>query len=283
MQATQGAHPSDTGMHLTDGGTTIVDSGPISTDSGMGTPICDGSDDIRFGVMNSGSRLVPVDVHFLQPRGAFLVIDGHCRYFASWNGMNGIATGTLDAEEAAQLASDVRWNDIESLHQYMLFDPNCQDGWGPVITNGQHGFGCVCQCDPAAPPTLKTAADAGNTWIMRLQSEGTLLNGAVTAGARPFVSTTPPPSDPQFWPLPLRPIADLTTADGSLGSKRFDDPNDTTALRKMRAAALASSPDAQQIYATYGSQVYLLYVRDEFDDDMEIKINLFQTDASSSH
>jgi hypothetical protein len=273
------AGSTDTLEHMTDSGTMVVDSGPITGDAGMRTPICDGSDALRLGVLG-GNIGFGVSQGAAFMRGPFMVVDGKCRFYASWNGMKGILTGTLDAAEADQLEQDLGWDMLPSYGQYMKYDPQCADGGGAVISDGTSSFACLCGCDPAAPSSLGRAYDAASDWIKRLEGEGEGLTGAVTAAAVMFSGGTPPPGDPQLWPL-LTPITDIVAPDGSLGGQRFDDPSDSSALRAMRLTAVANFADASQIYATDGAQDYLLYVRDEFDADMQSKFDAFAAAVQS--
>jgi hypothetical protein len=267
----------DTGAH---------DSGPITTDSGTGVPICNGGKGFRLGVFDSGTGLLPPNPtgHFLQVYGGpFVVLGADCHFYASLNPMAGIVTGTLSAKDEAQLASDVDWNMFTTYGQFAKSAPNCQDGGGYITGDGSHSFACLCNCDPAAPPSLERARDASVQWLMRLAGDGMGVEGAVSAVATVFSGGTPPPGDPQAWPLST-PITDIVTADeNDLGDgKRFDDPSDAKALRAMRSKALADFPDARQIFATDGTQKYLVYVRDELDVATDLSIVQFRSAVLTS-
>ena len=261
--------PRDAATVILDSGHHQQDSGTITTDSGMSVPICNGSNGYRFGVFDSGTGpLEPSPTgHFLQVYGGpFVVIDGDCHFHASLNPMSGIVTGTLSAADATQLESDVDWSMFLTFGQFAKWAPGCADGGGYITGDGSHSFACLCGCDPAAPPSLSRAQEAAAQWLMRLAGNGMGVDGAVSAVATVFSGGTPPPGDPQGWPLST-PITDIVTAnENDLGEgMRFDDANDAKALRAMRSKALADFPDARQIYATDGTQKYLLYVRDELD------------------
>lgn len=285
-----GAHdsgtPRDAATVILDSGHDHADSGTIVTDSGMSVPICNGSNGYRFGVFDSGTGLLPPNPtgHFLQIYGGpFAVIDGDCRFYASLNPMNGIVTGTLSTEDAAQLASDVDWDMFLTFGQFAKASPNCADGGGYITGDGHHSFACLCGCDPAAPPSLSQAQSAATQWLMRLAGDGMGVDGAVSAVATVFSGGTPPAGDPQAWPLST-PINDIVTAnENDLGDgMRFDDANDAKALRVMRTKALADVPDARQIYATDGTQKYLLYVRDELDVATNLNIVQFRSAVLTS-
>jgi hypothetical protein len=288
MHATPGA---DAGKH--DSGTTPTNSGSTTqgvdagsaADAGMRTPICDGSNDIRLAIFISSGYGNPLTDMFMQPFGIFAAIDGHCRYYATWTPMRGVVTGTLDSMDADQLATDIQWDEFASFGGYMNRDPDCSDGGGATTTDGKRSFACLCGCDPAAPTNLEPATIAAENWAMRLASEGTGVDGPVSAAATVFGGGVPPrggtlpPGDPQAWPLASS-ITDILATENDLGSgQRFDDPSDSAALRAMRSTAFMNFADARQIYATDGAQDYLLYVRDELDPDVQPEISAFHTAA----
>jgi hypothetical protein len=116
---------------------------------------------------------------------------------------------------------------------------------------------------------------------MRLAMGGTPLDGPVSAVASVYGGGAPPrggpapTGDPQAWPL-SSPITEIVASENDLGDgRRFDDPDDSAALRAMRNTALMSSADAWQIYATDGAKDYLLYVRDELDLDIDTQVAAF--------
>jgi hypothetical protein len=271
----------DSAMHDSGTHTGASDSGVPPDAEVMATPICDGSDDIRLAMFHTSGYGNPLTDYFMQPFGIFAAIDGHCRYYGTWTAMRGVVTGTLDAADAEQLASDVHWSNFASFDGYMSRSPDCSDGGGAVTTDGKHSFACVCGCDPAAPPGLEPISEAARQWLMRLAMTGTPLDGPVSAVASVFGGGVPPrggpaPSgDPQPWPL-SSPITDIVASENDLGDgQRFDDPKDSAALRAMRNMALMDSAEAWQVLATDGTKNYLLYVRDELDADVNAQIAAF--------
>jgi hypothetical protein len=284
---TDSGMPADAAVIVLDGGHMQVDSGPSDIDAGPSTPICgDGGKGYRLGVFDSGTGLLPPNPsgHFMQIFGGpFVVIGSDCHFYASANPMNGIVTGTLSADDAAQLASDVDWNMFTEFGKYAKSDPLCQDGGGYITGDGIHSFACLCNCDPAAPPSLARAKDAAARWLTQLAGDGMGVTGPVSAVATVFSGGTPPPGDPQVWPL-LTPMTDIVSAsEDELGDgMRFDDPGDAMMLRAMRSKALADFPDARQIYVTDGTQEYLMYLRDELDSATSTGIASFRMSVLSS-
>lgn len=283
---TDSGTPPDAAVVVLDGGHMQVDSGPSDIDAGPIIPICNGGKGYRLGVFDSGTGLLapnPSGLFIQIFGGPFMVIGSDCQFYASANPMKGIVTGTLSTGDAAQLASDVDWSMFTEFGKYAKSAPLCQDGGGYITGDGIHSFACLCDCDPAAPPSLARAKDAAARWLTQLADDGMGVNGPVSAVATVFSGGTPPPGDPQVWPL-LTPITDIVSAsEDDLGDgMRFDDPGDAMMLRAMRSKALADFADARQIYVTDGTQEYLMYLRDELDSATSTEIASFRMSVLSS-
>ena len=253
------------------------DAAIMSVDSGTNTStaeICDGSDDIRLGLWNDGGQ-VDVSSKFTNPFGfSFAFVDGHCRYYASVDTMTGIASGMLDATDAASLARDIGYAQIAKFSQH--YDQGCPDAGASRIGDGAHAFGCSCGCDDDAPTGLAEAEAASHTWIERFAKQGKPLGGAVRVAAVNGTVVSSPM--PLAWPLD-RAIADFVipgmtfTVDSGLV---IDDAMDAAALRTLRSRMAAVMPGYAKIAIMDGALSYTLFVRDELPPDVDAAAHTFQ-------
>jgi len=239
--------------------------------------LCDGSDDIRLGFMLGGG-FVPSSYQFTNPYGiVFAAIDGHCRYYASRNYMEGTYSSTLTADEAAQLADDLGFDRIDSWAGH--HGKNCPDAGGVTLATTTAALTCVCGCD-GAPAGAAEAIQRLSEWAARLIEQGGPLDGAVSALAEPS-SAVLPSSMVRAWPLaqPLTHYPGLIT-DSQTGSgpvARFEQAADAKSLRDLRNATFAADATLQSILVNDGSGTgnYQLYVRDELPSDRATAIRDF--------
>ena len=161
--------------------------------------------------------------------------------YATWNGMQGIVTGTLDAKEAEQLASDLRWNMFPTYGQSWCAS---HVGWRRRITS--HGtqlrsHACACAIRQHRRPFL--APVWANMWVMRLAGEGTGLMGSVSAVATAFSGGTPPQAIRNSGRCSHPDHGRRGGGRRPLGEgQRFDDPNDSAPLCAMRVMTVAKFP-----------------------------------------
>jgi hypothetical protein len=261
-----GANASDAATTTgRDAAATVFDAATTADGGDAKMQICDGSDGIRLG-MWSGGGFVNNAYPFLYPYGRFFAfVDGHCRFYASNDVMTGIASGTLSAAEADQLAREVRYAQIATFSQHHDAS-DCADGGSSAISDGAHTFGCDCDCDADAPAGLADAEAASTTWITNLVASGDLSDGPVRAAAIEVATDASSPSG-DAWPLAW-PIADIVVPNSNLVEESgldIGDPADTTALRALRSKAAKASV---QIGIVDSTASYMLFVRDELPTDV---------------
>ena len=222
--------------------------------------ICDGSDGMRFA-MTSGGGFVPIDYFFRSPYGSsFLFLDGHCRYYTS--GSQGeIRTGTLSKAQARQLSAASGYASLQAWSKTPSDNPGCADGGDTTLYRPGFQAGCYCGCDPSAVPAAKIAAMQDTyTWVQKLKTQGSAIDGDIRAAA---VLEDVPSSTPVAWPL-ARAIVDIAgfVQPGSIpDSALFTDGTETKQLRKLRNDAVAAKayvPEVSEAGTTYG-----VYMRDE--------------------
>jgi hypothetical protein len=239
--------------------------------------ICDGSDDIRIGIWNAAGSFTTSGWTFMHPvADSFAFIDGHCQFYASADALTGVASGSLDAATAAQLAIEIR---LASFPRFQAFNyPGCSDGGTSIMSDGTHVFACMCgECGDDAPAGLPEALDAGQTWIKQLVAQGTPWNFEVRAVATDFLGTVHL-EEPQTWPLTLSideilvPNLEITVDSGA----GFDAAEAAT-LRRMRKQQATVVPRGEDIYVTDGSKKYSLFVRDELPHETTKPFTDFET------
>jgi hypothetical protein len=224
--------------------------------------LCDGSDDMRLSLTISGG-LVFQSYQFTNPFGSrFLFVDGHCRYYASGDYLQGNVSGTLSADQAEQLAEAIGWSMIESWSA-VSESPNCADGGYTALVKPGFETGCVCFCDAATAPPGKAAAIARvPVWIDMLVEQGTPLLASVSALANEF---DPAGAATRPWPLDraMAEIELLIREPGELPGARFDDASEAQQLRDLRAQMQTGL-----LLVTDAGSDYVLYVRDDLPDDV---------------
>lgn len=230
-------------------------------------PICDGSTDMRLGYSADGG-FVPTSFYFTNPYGHwFLFIDGQCNYFASMNTDDGIASGTLDAAQAEDLAQAIGWDTIQELAGDDV--ETCPDaGTDNIWAPDELRVMCTCGCDEGALKQRKTDALAYVRNLMDALSQGAKLTGPVAA----IAYTSSPVGGEEVWPLDT-PIADtanlVQSMDGPITAfALFEDADDAAALRALRDTKQPGTP----LLVSDGTGTYDLYVRDELPDDVAAAI-----------
>jgi hypothetical protein len=257
--------------------------GTTSSGSTGETPaprICDGSNDIRFGIWNDGGSFPPPGWLFMHPiADSFVFVDGSCRFYASSDALTGFAGGSLDEAEAEQLAIALHVARFDDWQVYNY--QSCMDGGSSVISDGAHTFACMCgECGADAPEGLAEAMDAGQMWIKKLAGEGTLWTGAVSAVATDFLGTLHL-EQPQTWPL-TRPIDDIVVSNVkvTVDSGMIFDSADAAALRRLRKQQATVVPPSEDIYVTTdGVKKYSLFVRDELQHELTAPLADFKLAA----
>lgn len=275
-----------------DAGATQADAGkPAAADSGAdedagtsSSALCDGSDALRLGFVSEGGFLNPA-YGFTNPHGhSFIAIDGKCRFYSGDQYMRGIVSGTLSPADAAQLSSDLHWNELDSWAYYGFGkDGTCPDAGVMGLMKAGASAGCSCGCDSVAPSGLGDALQKAHAWVGKLRAAGKPLDGPVSAVVLDQ-SVGKGPKQPVFdWPLARSiestPNLILEPSDQKLWMgtgpwARFDEPAEYAKLREMRQATVSADTSGSGIYSqavllrASGKQ-YDLYVRDELPASLE--------------
>jgi hypothetical protein len=260
--------------------------GGAEEDAGVAhDPMCDGSDAMRLAYTSESGGLVAPAFGFTNPHGhAFIAIDGKCRYYVGRNYMHGVISGTLTSSDAAQLAADLHWADLDSWASWGIGkDAACPDSGIVSLMKANAGAGCSCGCDPPAPKGLSDALQKAHDWVEKLSSTGKPLDGAVSAVVlgSGFGAT---PNQPKFtWPLSrtIKSIPELVVDESEpklwmdTGPwARFEDSSEFSKLRDMRTMTTStdragSGSVATDVIVVEGGMEYHLFVRDELPSEVE--------------
>lgn len=246
----------------------MAGTGPLTDPTELGE-ICDGTTDIRFGYSADGGY-VDLTFYFTNLYGHwFLFVDGQCNYYASMNGViEGIAVGTLDAEQAEQIELNTGWNATDELS--IPDEETCVDAGADTIwfPSGQQ-LSCMCGCDEGPVSQRKTDALAYIRGLMETLAQGEKYAGPMSA----FAAEVSPVGGEQEWPLdtPIADIANMVHDLDMLGDEfaLFEDSADTAALRALRATGQPGTP----LLVTDGQGTYQLYMRDELPQSVDTAIN----------
>ena len=220
---------------------------------------------MRLGI-TSGGGFVATTYSFTNPYGrVYLFVDGHCRYYASTDYMQGFASGTLSAAEAEQLASDIGWDHIATWSTYR--DVMCPDAGSSAITRASVAATCICGCQDMGPAGLYDAMQHGLEWARTLAARGERSTGPISAVAQKQIR---PSGHELAWSLdrPLASISDLVEENNAsvTSSAHFDTAGDLAALRALRSGAQAQDMYAQFVPVIDADAAYLLFARDDLPD-----------------
>lgn len=243
-------------------------------------PLCDGSSTVRL-YARSGGGFVEDSYDFLYPyEESALIVLGTCEYYVQDAIPSEWLTGTLTAEEAEQLATEIAY---ERLPEFALYHDNetCPDAGASFIQTPGATAMCTCNCGDAAPEGLEEALAGSYEAIARLRMLGTPYAGSVAAVARPSdgLPDSLEPTDIVAW-SPDFPITDivlegegaLTRSDGTI----FDDRSDAGELRKLRTLG---PPNPYTFVADEEQNYYYLFVRDELPSAIQEELERFRTRA----
>lgn len=216
-----------------------------ATGSASPTPLCDGSDDIRFLWVDAGSDGLENNYFFFaEARGeGFLAIDGQCRFWQAAGATDPVTSGTLSAAAAAAFSAAIGY---ERFAEYAPFDDRegCLGTGLTRIWSPASRAHCICACyeDPAAggwrqvfnamlDPALRRDPFAGGQIVT-----GPLRLALISYGRLIDV--------PEPWPLSRPPAQNETYAAEGSDAPRLDetsgveitDPAELSALRATRDA-----------------------------------------------
>jgi hypothetical protein len=126
--------------------------------------LCDGSDEFRLLV--NDEKYEPALQHlrtFEYPHNAYLAIDGHCHYIATWDFMLGIRAGDLTDRDLSSLDSDLSLARLASLPSTRS---QCKDGSTELISTLDANLSARCPEFEDSTETGRALVNA-EQWEMR--------------------------------------------------------------------------------------------------------------------
>ena len=198
------------------------------------TVLCDGSDSLRFAAQTGGGNLTGLPGLIAETGWSFLLIDGHCKYYAMTSPEREVRVGTLSDADAQTFSG-----------QFFL------GHWQPFMTGASGGcadgsgssFAFGADRVDTAPCSSNSLTAQAAAWLPRLYAAGTASDGPLR-----YEVFTP---DSEAWPvnnpeLALDyPLVDPTSSAGSLTDPysltvQVATGADAAALRALRSAYLAT-------------------------------------------
>jgi hypothetical protein len=263
-----------------DGGLPTSDADTGEPDASTLTPyvLCDGSDDVRFGLAERGEGLSNPARVFTHPYGAsFLYITGQCEYVAGEDRVGGgLVVGTLDAAQAATLENTL---EMARLSTMALDDEEtCDDAGAVVATRLGYGY-CRCRCQEGAEVALERIVAAARQTQAALYEAGPPPSGDLEVGGFVTEQGLARPLHP--WPLAL----DLTSI--SLPSWRGGGAYpetlptltvsgaDAEALRELRGAEPEDGLFGDARFVEQNGAFYELYLLDPVPERLDAAIRAF--------
>jgi hypothetical protein len=204
--------------------------------------LCDGSEDVRFFQVDTGSDGIANYYNRIAEvrGGGFLAIDGQCRFWTASGATNPVTSGTLSAEDAAAFASSIGY---ERFAEYAPYDD--QEGcigvgltriWSPA--SRAH---CICACseDPELQGWGQAISWVRAPAVRELFANGQPLTSPLRLALMRYDRLLE--RDPMPWPLSRAPADNETypvdfdqlLLDESSGVE-ITDPGELSALRAAR-------------------------------------------------
>jgi hypothetical protein len=246
--------------------------------------LCDGTSELRLVISARNTHPVGSYTWAFQLGGAFLIVDGHCHYYAAYDPWQGVAEGHLSAGELAELTQDLALNRLGDLRSTLYA---CGDHYDELlVATRDQSLRCACN-DCVSEPESTAAIQHANEWVERLANEGDPYAGPVRALA---LQGEPPELMPPFrtqtvlpWPL-SRSIDDFpglaeTGPSPRPGGASFSPPQ-AAELRKLRRATgeMRADDEGSQYGATYVhdcSDTYKLLMHDLLPDETTSQVDAF--------
>lgn len=266
-----------------DGGGPGNRDGSATSTAGQPYVLCDGSDDVRLAINETGGG-VPQSYAFTNPHGyRFLYVTGKCEFVAdgAQESVGGWIDGTLSAEQAATLSARLG---LSNLSGKSYHDSSCPDASYLSIGTTSGYADCSCGCDVGAPSDVLHAVDAVSEAFTFVAQAGRPLTGPVGL----LVVTMPAPSmvaaeRAQAWPFSFTVDSVAVTLEqqnrqhDASSLARTLSGDDANAARSLRSAELARDPFSAGIQAKDGAQAYWVYTRDQLAAPLEAKIDAYHT------
>ncbi len=200
--------------------------------------LCDGSSHLTFATLTAGGNLNGVPRVAAEVGWSFLLIDGQCRYWAMSGPEGEVRTGTLDADEEAEISEAFllgHWDELAGQE-----NEGCADAPYDYFRFHDDMRGAVCW--------THELTEAVPAWHERLFDAGTPLDGAVRCTLADATESAWAMTMPEIglsWSLAEDPAA--------LAVGRMEDENsdveprvatgeDAAALRALRASYAENQP-----------------------------------------
>jgi len=132
--------------------------------------LCNGRDALRFAAMIGGGNLTGIPSIVIETGFQYLLIDGHCRYYAMTAPGEEVRSGVLTAADAKTLSDDFLLGNWQALDP----GPGCPDAGIDVFAFGRERSHSSCTTTPL------TSAFA--VWLERLYDSGSPVSGEVRYG-----------------------------------------------------------------------------------------------------
>lgn len=241
--------------------------------------LCDGSDEVRFGMTVEGGSVEPT-YPFSNPHGhRFMYITGRCELFAAPASaqLGTYRHGTLTPTQAAQLVDSLKLSSLSGLSYQDV--ESCPDAGGTKLVIAGGYADCTCGCDDGAPAPVLEAFAALQTALQAVLVDTQPLAGPVAMLVEKLEGALP--ASARAWPFAFEAASVAVTQeqifsywDGDFPSIELTGEAATTA-RELRAKALAANPYQGSIPVSDAGQGYYLYLRDVLPPAIETAIRAF--------
>jgi hypothetical protein len=245
-------------------------------------PLCNGSDDFRLLV--NDERYGPArGLHsFEYPHNTYFVVDGHCRYIATWDYMLGIRQGELSDSELSSLESDLALDRLAALRSTRL---HCSDGATELIATTDATLSASCPELAEMTSESEDALGHAQHWEVRLSKAGMPLDGRIHAralrGEPPSLVDKTAAVVP--WPL-ARKLSDIPSLLSDNSDYRHPvgaqfEGEEARTLRELRASfammLIVGDNGQDHAYVEEDGVTYTLSIRDDLPDEVEQRLSAF--------
>lgn len=243
--------------------------------------ICDGSDQIRFGIASvGGGPLSDADYFYAQNGHYRVAVDGKCRIWT--NGLEGFGPsylrgrlhrGELTRDELADLLQAAKWDRWKWLSELNLYEA-CNDTGGYMLVNEEgllHTPACI---EESAPDGARETADAISLTLGAAAEQGQ-DDPVVEGDMRYRVVPQPWEGELDFvldWPGEMGALSSALGAEnwvGCPGTTSIATGKQADVLRSLRDdfIAEATTRSLSQLFVTDGAETYRFFLRDVGPDE----------------